>query len=161
MKEKALQKRKPSPYPRLSARDKRVSLRTLEHESFQQFKERVYRCCDDVDIATIYRTIESLSQIHQGTRFSNEILKQLLIFLLNCTCVLFILSNPLFHVQYVNINITLINKLPTNMFEYTPRYSIRLPDFFLTNTVINNYCLRLFIVDTKSYMFEIFQSQIG
>ena len=60
MKEKALQKRKPSPYPRLSARDKRVSLRTLEHESFQQFKERVFRCCDDVDIATIDRTIESL-----------------------------------------------------------------------------------------------------
>ena len=75
-KEDGVTQKKPCPRPRLSARDKRVSLRTLEHESFQQFKERVYRCCDDVDIATIYRTIESLSQIHQGTRFSNEILEQ-------------------------------------------------------------------------------------
>ena len=63
-KEDGVTKRKPGPRSRLSARDRRVLLRTLEnmreHESFQQFKERVFRCCDDVDIATIARTIESL-----------------------------------------------------------------------------------------------------
>ena len=133
--------------------------------TFDRFKERIFGCCDDVDIETIWsnnRKFTAKNYIsHQGTRLSNEILEQYLVSLLNCTRLLFILSNPLFDEQYENINRTLINKLPTNMFEYTPRYSIRLLDFFITNTIINNYCLRLFIVDTKLYMFETFKSQMG
>lgn len=33
---------------------------TITTESFQHFKERVLRCCEDIDVATIDRTIASL-----------------------------------------------------------------------------------------------------
>ena len=32
----------------------------IESETFQEFKQRVFRCCDDIDTSTIDRTIESL-----------------------------------------------------------------------------------------------------
>ena len=32
----------------------------IERETFQEFKQRVFRCCDDIDTSTIDRTIESL-----------------------------------------------------------------------------------------------------
>ena len=60
--------------------DQQVLDMRIEHESFQQFKERVFRCCDDVDKGDKWsndRKFTAKNSItHQGTRFSNEILKQ-------------------------------------------------------------------------------------
>ena len=34
----------------------------IEKETFEQFKQRVLRCCDEIDTSTIDKTIESLTQ---------------------------------------------------------------------------------------------------